>query len=529
MSRLLAAVVVIGACAAAVLLTGADEGTSGKRYQIVFDNAFGLVQGGELRIGGVNAGSTNGFHLTESDPKKVVVEAEVTKPGFDSLREDATCSVRQQSLIGEYFVDCNLGSGPELPDNGTVPVKQTSSTVPVDLVNDVMRRPYRERFRLILSELGAGLAGRPEELNEVIRRAHPALRETSQVFHILAEQNKVIRDFITDADRVSAAVEPQKEDLSRWAKEASETATIQASRSAGLKAQWNRLPVFLGELRPTLAQLDSTAKRQIPLLRRLQAAAPDLQRFLEELGPFAEASRGATKSLGLAAVTGRKALIESRDEIRQLRKLSADAPGFAKPLRQFLQAIDDRARSIEDDPLAKSLAPPGPDKTAYKSGQGFTGMEAFWNYIYWQTLAINGFDQVSHFLRIVLLRNDCIPYTTNPSEELSKKCSNGGLGPSHPGVRGQRDPTKTNVAAAETRERRAAKRTGRVDRRQRGAGEPEAPAVPGEIDPSKPEIVLPPQVQQMLDGLRRGVEPPRNPSLPKGADADTLLDYLLAP
>ena len=39
-------------------------------------------------------------------------------------------------------------------------------------------------------------------------------------------------------------------------------------------------------------------------------------------------------------------------------------------------AFDDRSRSIEDDPLAKETSPPEPDKTAYKEGQGFTGMEA---------------------------------------------------------------------------------------------------------------------------------------------------------
>ena len=43
-----------------------------------------------------------------------------------------------------------------------------------------MRRPYRERFRLIITELGTGLAGRPDDLQEVLRRAHPGLRETSQ-------------------------------------------------------------------------------------------------------------------------------------------------------------------------------------------------------------------------------------------------------------------------------------------------------------------------------------------------------------
>ena len=40
-----------------------------------------------------------------------------------------------------------------------------------------MRRPYRERFAIILNEFGAGLAGRGKDLRTVIREANPALRE----------------------------------------------------------------------------------------------------------------------------------------------------------------------------------------------------------------------------------------------------------------------------------------------------------------------------------------------------------------
>ena len=158
------------------MLTGARESERTlKTYEIELDNGFGLVEGGDLKVGGVKAGQTTGFRLTESEPYRVIVTGEVTEPGFEGLRRDASCAVRQQSLIGEYFVDCDLGSkeAPELPDGGLIPVSQTSSTIPPDLINTVMRRPYRERFRLIVSELGAGLAGRPEDLNEVIRRAHP--------------------------------------------------------------------------------------------------------------------------------------------------------------------------------------------------------------------------------------------------------------------------------------------------------------------------------------------------------------------
>ena len=183
--RVLVVLAVLGVCAGAFMLAGAaDEGSHGKTYRIKFDNAFGLVKGGDFRVGGVNAGQTTDFEVEkkQGEAPKAVVTVEVSKPGFGDFRKDASCEIRPQSLIGEYYVDCQPGKSEErLPDKGIVPVEQTSSTIPTDIVNDIMRRPYRERFRLIVTELGTGLAGRPDDLQEVLRRAHPGLRETSKV------------------------------------------------------------------------------------------------------------------------------------------------------------------------------------------------------------------------------------------------------------------------------------------------------------------------------------------------------------
>jgi virulence factor Mce-like protein len=441
---LLAATVVIAAVALALATTGAineDAEATGKHYRVVLDNAFGLTEGGEVKIGGVTAGVIREFKLTDDEPVKVRVRVEVTETGFDSLRTDAKCGVRQQSLIGEYFLDCQIGRAEtELPDEGTVPVKQTSSTIPLDLLQTVQRRPYRDRFRLILSELGTGLAGRPEELNEVIRRAHPALRETTETLAILARHNRIIKDFIRDADRVSHAVAQRRGNIVRWAKEASETAAVQATRREDIARQWNRLPVFLPELQATTARLEATADEQIPLLRRLRTAAPELENFLAELGPFAEASRGSIRALGNASVSGRRAIVESREEIDQLRLVAKDAPNVGRPLRQLLQALDDRSRSTEPEPQAAEAAPPPPDKTAFREGQGFTGMEAFWNYIYYQALGTNAFDDVSHLLRIAAIQSPCAPYNPKPSESQIANCASW-LGPRQPGVNAE-DPTE---------------------------------------------------------------------------------------
>jgi ABC-type transporter Mla subunit MlaD len=512
MKRIASILVVIGALGAAVVLMGANSGGGqSKTIKIVFDNAFGLTSGGDLKIGGVKAGSTTGFSVTNSLPPKAIVTAKVTQPGFESFRKDASCRIRPQSLIGEYYVDCQPGSSKQLLPNNTVPVNQTQSTIPQDLLQDVMRRPYRERLRLIINELGTGLAGRPQDLNEVIRRADPGLQETSKVLKILGNQNKVIQNFIVNSDTVVKELEAKKKDVARFIVEAGKTAEISASRRQALQAQFHKLPGFLAGLQPTMAKLGNLADQQTPLLSDLHKAAPDLNTFFKELGPFANASRPAFKSLGQTSVVGRTALNDSRRAVDQLAALSADAPQLAKPLRQFLQTLDDRKRSVQDDPRAAASAPPAPDPTAYHKGQGFTGMEAFWNYVYWQTLAINPFDQVSHVLRgLFILGSPCAKYQTGDgygtdakTTALFKKCSSW-LGPYQPGVNAK-DPTgevKTSAKGKSTP----------TSLPNRGA--PESAPQAGQPDISKPQITLPPEVQQLLDTLKVPGTSPKLPQIP---------------
>ena len=49
-------------------------------------------------------------HEGRGPARSRLVEAEVTEPGLADLRKDARCEIRPQSLIGEYFVDCQPGT-----------------------------------------------------------------------------------------------------------------------------------------------------------------------------------------------------------------------------------------------------------------------------------------------------------------------------------------------------------------------------------------------------------------------------------
>ena len=83
-----------------------------------------------------------------------------------------------------------------------LPVENTSASVDLDLIGNTMRLPQRQRLSLILNELGVGLAGRGRDLNEVIRRANPALKETDEVLAILARQNTVLEQLAVNSDTV---------------------------------------------------------------------------------------------------------------------------------------------------------------------------------------------------------------------------------------------------------------------------------------------------------------------------------------
>ena len=522
---------------AALLFTGArDTDDALKTYEIEFDNGFGLVEGGDLKIGGVKAGKTTGFELTDTRPYRVVATAEVSEEGFDSLREDAECDVRQQSLIGEYFVDCDLGSADAkpLPDGGRVPVENTTSTIPPDLISNIQRRPYRERFRLILSELGTGLAGRPEDLNEVIRRAHPGLRETSETFRILARQNRIIRDFITNADRVSQAVEPNKEDVARWAEEAADTASIQASRSEELARYWNRLPTFLRELEPTMAQLGRTADRQIPTLRRLREAAPELTDFFTEIEPFA-------RSL---ARLDRRAGRRGRDRPRGAARVQGGDRGAERAVGERAQARQAAAPGPPDDRRPRPLhdaRPGGPGRRAAGAGQdgvdeGRAGLHR------------HGGALELHLLPDARHQRARRPGPPAAHHRVHRRRLRSLLGQAHrgpdqavrllaralPARRDQPDPTRDGTAAAALRDRERPQ-TRAERKRPRGPGDFAAPPDPGKPDPSKPRIVLPDQIQELIDRLDGSLPPletPRLPGLGDGAsprEMEQLLDFLLAP
>src|SRR5260221_11205009 len=136
----------------------------------------------------------NGEGKRVAAPGKAIFVMNITDPGFQDFRSDATCLIRPQSLIGEKFVDCRptlprapgspaapplkqIESGQPGAGEYLLPLGNNGTSVDPDLINDIQTLPYSQRFRLIFNELGAGLAGRGKDIEVLVKRANPVLRD----------------------------------------------------------------------------------------------------------------------------------------------------------------------------------------------------------------------------------------------------------------------------------------------------------------------------------------------------------------
>jgi ABC-type transporter Mla subunit MlaD len=507
--RLALALVVLAAAAIAVAGTGASD--EGRTYKVraIFDNAVSTIPGEDVRIAGVNVGKIDSLDVTAD--KKAAIVLSIDKPGFQDFRQDARCTIRPQSLIGEKFVECTptepraVGEPPAPPlrriEEGhgegqyLLPLERTSTPVDLDLVNNVLRRPYAERLSIVIGELGTALAGRGDELAAAIRRSNPALQQTDRVLAILARQNRVLADLARDSDAVLGPLARERRAVGDQFAAAGAVARASAERGDDLERDLELLPTFLRELRPTMARLGALSDQATPVFADLGAQAPAIDDFVRQLGPFSRAAIPALRTLGEAGEIGGPALQRSRPTIRDLRTFASGARPLARNLALLLDSLHDTG-----------------------------GVERLMDYIFYQATAVNGFDQYGHYLRAGLLVNLCTTYAVAPASGCSARFEDQGTGSAAVRTRADRD----RLASA------AARLAGvRPAGARRGGGRRRA-AIP------MPSIILPGRLGEVLTAPSRALPPvpeapapaaggqaPAEPGAPAPDPGRGLLDYLL--
>jgi ABC-type transporter Mla subunit MlaD len=397
--RLIAVAAALAAAALVLVIFGTGAGDDHKgdyKVRAIFSNAFTVIPGEDVKISGVKVGKISSLDVTPDNKAAVVLD--ITEPGFKDFRKDATCTIRPQSLIGERYVECTPtqpraegdAPAPKLDEikrgagkgEFLLPDSQTLKPVDLDLVGNIMRLPYRQRLSIIINELGTGLAANGDQLRQAVKEADPALEQTDKVLAILADQNKTLADLAKNGDEVLRPLARDKARVADFIDKADKTAVASAERRSDIEASLQKFPAFLRQLKPTMQRLGGLADQMTPVLTDLNAAAPDINRFIKQLGPFSKAGTPALTSLGDTAVVGDQALIKAKPITTDLRDFATQA----RPTVGNLEA------------LLTSLKSTG-------------GIERLMDFLYFQAAATNGYDTLGHYLRAVFVLTQCTTYS----------------------------------------------------------------------------------------------------------------------
>ncbi|HVP02568.1 MAG TPA: MlaD family protein [Solirubrobacteraceae bacterium] len=494
MKRIAALLVLVLAGAVLIVFATGSGGDGGYRVRAIFDNAAFVIPGEDVKIAGVKVGKIQSLDLTPDNKAAVVLD--ISNSDYHDFRTDAFCIVRPQGLIGEKFIECEP-TQPRLPGapvpallpvikrgpgkgQHLLPSTNTAKAIDIDLINNIMRLPLRERFTIIINELGTGLAGNGAALNAALRKSNPAFKAFDQVLAILAAQNRVLASLAENGDTVLAPLARDRAQIQGFINSSATTATATAERSAALQADIKLFPPFLRQLGPTMNTLGALADQFTPVVQALHRAAPSLNTFVTGTPAFTSAAIPAFKSLGDTADVGGPALEASLPLVQSLGTLSKTAVPLTQNLSAFLTSL---------------------------RAQG--GINRLMDFVFYGAGGTNGYDTYGHYLRARLVLTTCQTFVLQNQPNCTANF-NKDLGAT------TAQPKTAGSAAA------TAQATGSTAGSATTAG-----AAPADASPIRlPKALLPGDT-----GVRRGAGAAQASPAPKKApdarSVQSLLDYLL--
>lgn len=378
---------------------GGNAGRSGSvgdtQIDAIFDNASFVNAGQDVRVAGATVGKVTAVELTKD--RRALISMDID-PKFLPFRQDASCTILPQSLIGEKFVECEPGqpSEPALVSKGddpaTIALENTQSPVDLDLVVAMLGQPTNVRTQLLLNEFGAGFATRGKDLDAAIRRSNPFLKYAQKTLTVLEQDKAALGRIVTASDTIVSELDDRKEAISSTFDGAAATLRPTSQYRVQLDRAIKDLPPTLAELRPALRSLRDLADDARPTLVALRQSSPALSTLAGDLGPLSDAARPALRRLAAASTTGTPILRRSLAPLKQLR-------GTIGALRPVTPLAAELNTSLQDNGVPENLG----------------------RFIYTVVMATARKDDISHILPVNVVLTPCIMEAATPQPGCEAK------------------------------------------------------------------------------------------------------------
>jgi phospholipid/cholesterol/gamma-HCH transport system substrate-binding protein len=345
--------------AVAVLMFGSGGGTE---YTVRMQTGNQLVNGNEVKVGGLAVGKVTSIKLSEDNQAEVKI---TVNDDFSPLHQGTTAIVRQTSLpsVANRYIALSPGpnNAPEIPEGGTLAVDETTNNVDIDQLFNTFSPKTRKGLQQTLQGFAGWYAGQSENLALSYKYLGPSLRSVSDLLKEISRDQDAFTRLIVNGAKATSAVAARRDDLSALVANGNAFAQAIAAENESLDQALEAFPGVLTEgsvafrnLRRALVDLNqlNTASEEntktLPpflsrlarLFRTMREPFVDLREIVNLKGPGNDAVDQMRQQPALTKVA-KKSVANSVDALRTgqpiIEFLRPYAPDMASWISHFAQ------------------------------------------------------------------------------------------------------------------------------------------------------------------------------------------------
>jgi phospholipid/cholesterol/gamma-HCH transport system substrate-binding protein len=275
----------------------------GYQFKASFAEATQLAQEADVRISGVTVGKVKKIELGDDGRTEATIELEEK---YAPPPSDSRAILRQKTLLGETYVEMTPGTrgAPKLNEGDKLATRNVQSTVELDEIFRSFDKKTRQAFQVWQQEVAEGIKDRGTDFSDALANLEPFAVDSTRALEILQSQERAVKQLVRDTGEFFDAF-TQGDQLDDLIVNSQRVFGTTAQRDREIRETFIALPTFIEESKKALRSLESYAANTDPLVTRLhpwaraasdtlqsiRRAAPDFNRFMQNLGPLSDASR----------------------------------------------------------------------------------------------------------------------------------------------------------------------------------------------------------------------------------------------
>lgn len=419
------AIVAVLAVTGAAMAAAPQDG-GGRTVMAEFHNVGPVASETVVRIGGVDVGTTDQPTL-DADRKLALLPLDLDPNAFP-LYKNATAKVDQISLVGEKFVVLTPGT----PDAGLLepgePIKAAQTSLAEDYQNIVqpLNDPTAAGLASVARELGQGVAGRGQNVQQILQRFAPNVGETNKLLASIDRQNGILGQVVDQVQPLANGLAAdQGRTLDGTLNSATSLLNTTTVNEQNLRATIKELPSTLSAAQRTLTTLASTAGATEKTLREARPTTDNLAAISRELNGFTDAANPALQALNPLLDRANTLLDEARPLAAELRRTG-------QPLYDTFHNARPAATSVTNNiggpygqgPDPKCFLDPTMDAKTLEKECLNPRIQGILGFLHNFALLVNGSDSVGHYGRLFVI----IDAVSNGENNTYKPCAFRGPG-----------------------------------------------------------------------------------------------------